>query len=168
MSIPKGKEPEIPGSDPSMILVSDAFRNGGEIPPVYTCKGQGISPQLTWSNVPVEVRSFALIVEDSDAPGGTFSHWIVYNIPADRRELPPSIPPTPSLSDGIRQGVNDFRKIGYGGPCPPPGKRHRYYFRIFGLRTQLPPAGTLDYAALLRTIEGQVIATGELMGFFSR
>jgi Raf kinase inhibitor-like YbhB/YbcL family protein len=114
------------------------------------------------------VKSFALLVEDPDSPGGTFSHWVMYNIPADKREIPPSIPPTSSLPDGTSQGINDFRKIGYRGPCPPHGTRHRYYFRIFALKTMLSRTGTMNRAALLRAIEEQVIAKGELMGFFSR
>jgi phospholipid-binding protein, PBP family len=153
-------------TDPAFTLVSDAFRNGGSIPPVYTCRGQGISPRLSWSNVPPEVRSFALILEDPDAPGGTFSHWVVYNIPAEKRELPPSLPAAPVLPDGIRQGINDFRKTGYGAPCPPAGVSHRYYFRLFALRSSLAPLSTMNRASLLSTIRNEILETAELMGFF--
>ena len=157
---------EKPGS--VMILSSDAFRNGGEIPPVYTCKGQGISPKLRWNTVPQAAKSLALIVEDPDAPGGAFSHWVIYNIPPDKRDLPPSIPPSPALPDGTRQGSNDFRKTGYGPPCPPPGKPHRYNFRIFALDIILPSSGTMDRASLIRRMEGHIIAKADLMGFFKR
>jgi Raf kinase inhibitor-like YbhB/YbcL family protein len=155
-------------TESSMILSSDAFQNGGQIPPVHTCKGQGISPQLAWRNVPPGVKSFALIVEDPDSPGGTFGHWVLYNIPGEKRELPSSVPPSSSLPDGTRQGMNDFRKIGYGGPCPPPGRPHRYYFRIFALRVTFLPSATMDRAALLLAMKDQMITTAELMGFFSR
>ncbi len=138
------------GSGSAIQLQTDAFRNGGEIPPVYTCKGQNISPRITWSNVPEGTRSFALIMEDPDAPGGTFAHWVIYNIPADKRQLPASVPIQPNLDDGTRQGPNDFRRIGYAGPCPPPGRPHRYYLRIYALDTMVSPQGTLDRSGLLR------------------
>ena len=150
-----------------MILTSDAFRNGGQIPPVYTCKGQGISPKLIWTNVPSGVKSYALIMEDPDALGGIFSHWVVYNIPPAIREIPSSFPTDSSLPDGTRQGTNDFRKTGYGGPCPPPGRPHRYYFRIYALDTSLS-AVSMDRNSLLRGIEGHVIEKTDLMGFFAR
>jgi Raf kinase inhibitor-like YbhB/YbcL family protein len=162
------KEAVKDGTDPSLNLGSDAFRNGESIPPVYTCSGRGISPQLSWSNVPSGVRSFALIMEDPDAPGGTFSHWIVYNIPAEKRELPPALPSTPLFSDGTRQGINDFQKMGYGAPCPPRGKPHRYYFRIFALRALLTPPATMDRTTLLFEIKDQVIEATELMGSYGR
>jgi Raf kinase inhibitor-like YbhB/YbcL family protein len=107
-------------------------------------------------------------LEDPDAPGGTFSHWVVYNIPADTRELPSSLPSNPSLSDGTRQGINDFRKIGYGAPCPPPGKAHRYRFRMYALRTLLTAQAMMDRATLLQDIRDQVMEAAELMGFFER
>jgi Raf kinase inhibitor-like YbhB/YbcL family protein len=163
---PIARETGKKGKDPSFTLLSEAFRNGGTIPPVYTCRGQGISPRLSWSHSPDGVVSYALILEDRDAPAGTFSHWVVYNIPADTEELPPSIPPNPSLPDGTRQGVNDFRKVGYGAPCPPPGKPHRYYFRLFAVRTTLIPRPGMDRHTLLLGLKDQVIDIAELMGFF--
>lgn len=149
-------------------LSSDAFRNGGEISPVYTCKGQDISPRLTWEGVPNGTKSIALIMDDPDAPGGTFSHWIMYNIPPELKALPAAIPSNQSLSDGSRQGINDFRRTGYSGPCPPSGKSHRYYFRLYALDTSLPQTGSLTRDTLLKSIEGHVIGKGELMGFFRR
>jgi Raf kinase inhibitor-like YbhB/YbcL family protein len=171
INIPPGKgekEAVMKRADPSFTLVSDAFRNGGSIPPVYTCRGQGISPRLSWSNVPSGVGSFALILEDTDAPGGTFSHWVVYNIPPEKRELPPSFPSTPVFSDGTRQGMNDFRKVGYGAPCPPPGKSHRYIFRMFALKALLTPPPMMDRNTLLHQVRDQTLEVAELMGFFKR
>lgn len=149
-------------------LSSDAFRNGGELPPVYTCKGQDISPRLTWEGVPAGTKSVTLVMDDPDAPGGTFSHWILYNLPPETRVLPAAIPANQSLPDGSRQGINDFRRTGYSGPCPPPGKSHRYYFRLFALDIILPQTGSLTRETLLKSIEGHVIAKGEIMGFFKR
>jgi Raf kinase inhibitor-like YbhB/YbcL family protein len=169
ISVPSEKGQKEAGKkreDPSFTLASDAFRNGGSIPPVYSCRGQGISPRLYWSNVPEGVRSFALIMEDPDSPGGTFSHWVIYNIPADKKELPASLPPNPSFPDGTRQGVNDFRRMGYGAPCPPSGKSHRYYIRLFALKVLLRPVGAMNRATLLSEIKDQVLDKAELMGFF--
>lgn len=152
----------------SINLTSDAFRNGGEIPPVYTCKGQNISPHLIWDGVPGGTKSLALIMDDPDALGGTFSHWVIYNIPSGARHLSASVPGNQSLSDGSRQGTNDFRRYGYSGPCPPPGKSHRYYFRLYALDSILPQTGMLTRNTLLKSIEGHVIGKGELMGFFKQ
>jgi Raf kinase inhibitor-like YbhB/YbcL family protein len=155
-------------TDPTFILSSDAFRNGGEIPPVYTCRGQGISPLLTWDGSPAGIRAFALLLEDPDAPGGTFTHWVIYNIPAEKRELPSSLPRIPSFPDGTRQGMNDFRKIGYGAPCPPPGKSHRYIFRLYAVDTLLVATPGMDRGMLLRGIRDHVRASTDLMGCFKR
>ncbi len=149
-------------------LSSDAFRNGGIIPPVYTCRGQGISPRLSWNNVPEGTRSFVVILEDPDAPSGTFSHWVVYNIPSEKRELPSSFPLTPSLPDGTRQGMNDFRKIGYGAPCPPHGKPHRYRFRIFAVDTLLSAETGKVRTILLEEIKDHTLGIAELTGLFER
>src|SRR5438046_2963383 len=116
-----------------MQLSSDAFRQGSTIPEQYTCKGKNISPALEWAGIPEGTKSFALIAEDPDAPIGTYTHWVAYNIPADRQNLPAGLPPA-SRAEGIMQGKNDFGVVGYGGPCPPMGdKDHRYIFRLFAL-----------------------------------
>jgi Raf kinase inhibitor-like YbhB/YbcL family protein len=151
----------------SFVLETRAFPKGGEIPSKYTCSGDDVSPALTWSGAPKGTKSFALIVDDPDAPSGTFTHWIVYDLPAGAQQLPENVSKTDDLSGG-RQGRNDFRRVGYGGPCPPPGKAHRYFFRLFALNTALNlPAGAAkgDVEGAMR---GHVIAQAELMGKFAR
>ncbi len=152
----------------SFVLESKAFPKGGEIPGKYTCSGEDVSPALFWNGAPEETKSFALIVEDPDAPSGTFTHWIVYDLPSASRQLPESVSKTDDLSGGGRQGRNDFRRSGYGGPCPPPGKPHRYFFKLYALNTTL----NLQVGASKRDLEsamrGHVIAQAELMGKFGR
>lgn len=148
-------------------LTSTAFTDGGTIPKKYTCDGADVSPPLAWDNVPEGTKSFALICDDPDAPMGTWVHWVLFNLPADTRNLPEAVPPDKELSNGARQGTNDFRKIGYGGPCPPSGT-HRYYFKLYALDTLLDlPAGA-SKAQLLKAMEGHVLAEGQLMGRYSR
>jgi hypothetical protein len=155
-------------AEAAMQVTSISISPGGEIPKRETCQGADLSPQLAWAGAPANPQSFALILDDPDAPGGTFTHWLVWNIPAAAKELPDNLPKTPQLPGGARQGRNDFGKIGYGGPCPPPGKAHRYYFRLFALDTTLnlkPGAGRRE---LERAMEGHILARGELMGRFAR
>jgi len=152
-----------------MRLFSPAFGNGDYIPVKYTCDGEDISPPLLFLDPPEETQSFAILVEDPDAPVGVFTHWIIYDIPGAFEGLPEDIPPVPELEYGIRQGINDFKRIGYGGPCPPPGKIHRYFFILFALdipKTGLPP-GALK-GAFLEAIDGHVIAQDELVGLYGR
>lgn len=160
------KAPEKGGA--VLDISSDAFKNGSEIPSQYTCKGQNISPKLTWRGAPPNTKSFALIMDDPDAPGGTFCHWIIYNIPPNKQELASGIPASSNLQDGSRQGINDFRRVGYSGPCPPPGKPHRYFFHLYALNTDLAITGSVDRNGLLKAIEGHIIAKGDLMGLFRR
>jgi Raf kinase inhibitor-like YbhB/YbcL family protein len=151
----------------SFVLETKAFPKGGEIPSRYTCSGENISPALSWNGAPQETKSFALIVDDPDAPSGTFTHWIVYDLPAGASQLPENVSAADDLSGG-RQGRNDFRRAGYGGPCPPPGKPHRYFFKLYALNATLDlPAGASrrDVEAAMR---GKVIAQAELMGKFAR
>ena len=117
----------------SFTLRSASFSEGGQIPQPCTCDGANLSPSLSWKDAPRGTKSFALIVEDSDAPGGTWTHWIAWNIPAAMSALPAGLPALTSLGGGICQGRNDFGRIGYGGPCPPRGRVHHYYFRLFAL-----------------------------------
>ena len=114
----------------SFVLETKAFPKGGEIPSKYTCTGEDVSPALSWNGAPQGTKSFALIMEDPDAPSGAFTHWVVYDLAADAHQLPENVSKTDDLSGGGHQGRNDFRRPGYGGPCPPPGKPHRYFFRL--------------------------------------
>ena len=155
-------------AEAAMQVKSISISAGGEIPKRETCQGADLSPQLAWSGAPANPQSFALILDDPDAPGGTFTHWLVWNIPAAAQELPENLPKIAQLPGGASQGRNDFGNIGYGGPCPPPGKAHRYYFRLFALDTALnlkPGAGRRE---LERAMEGHILARGELMGRFAR
>lgn len=149
-------------------LTSPDFSHGEPIPKRHTCEGENISPGLAWGGVPVETRSFALICDDPDAPRGTWLHWTLYNLPAEAIELGPSVPANPELPSGARQGVTDFGKVGYGGPCPPPGKPHRYFFRLYalGAALNLPPGA--QRSELEAAMKEHVLATGTLMGTYER
>jgi Raf kinase inhibitor-like YbhB/YbcL family protein len=152
----------------SFVLETKAFPKGGEIPARYTCSGDDVSPAVSWSGVPQGTKSFVLIVDDPDAPSGTFTHWIVYDLPAATHQLPENVSRTDDLSGGGRQGRNDFRRVGYGGPCPPAGKPHRYFFKLYALNAALNlPAGASrkDVEGAMR---GRVLAQAELMGKFAR
>jgi Raf kinase inhibitor-like YbhB/YbcL family protein len=120
----------------TLTITSTAFEQGGMIPRQYTCDGNDSSPPLAWTSVPDGTKSLALICDDPDAPVGTWVHWVLFNLPADVTALPEHVPPQKTLGNGARQGTNDFRKIGYGGPCPP-GGTHRYYFKLYTLDTVL-------------------------------
>jgi Raf kinase inhibitor-like YbhB/YbcL family protein len=150
------------------VLESPAFENGGRIPEKYTCAGLDSSPPLRWRGQPPETRSFTIIVEDPDAPGGTFTHWIIYNIPADVNRLDEGIELAGELPGGMMQGLNDFGRLGYGGPCPPPGKPHRYVFKVYALDTvlELGPAASKDEVSKL--MRGHILAEATLTGIYSR
>jgi len=149
-------------------LTSSTFSSEGTIPDRYTCEGADVSPPLTWSDAPEGTRGFALICEDPDAPGGTFTHWLLYNIPPGRVELSEGVPTGPTLPWGGAQGRNDFGNVGYGGPCPPMGSTHRFYFRLYALDEQLDlPPGT-SRNQLLREVDERAIARTGLMGRYSR
>jgi Raf kinase inhibitor-like YbhB/YbcL family protein len=149
-------------------LTSAAFAYGEKIPVRFTCEGEDVSPPLQWSGAPVDTRSFALICEDPDAPRGTWIHWVLYNLPSGAVELVQGVPPLPELPSGARQGGNDFGKIGYGGPCPPPGKPHRYFFRLYALDIllSLTPGATRD--ELEAAMNQHILAQGTLMGTYQR
>jgi hypothetical protein len=152
----------------TMKLTSTAWMEGRPIPAKYTCSGIDISPQLTWSGAPVGTRSFALICDDPDAPGGTWVHWVIYGLPATAVALPEKVAVVETLPDGSKQGVNDFRRVGYGGPCPPPGAPHRYYFKLYALDTALPLAPCATKMELLRAMKGHILAEAGLMGTYQR
>ena len=147
---------------------SPAFQEGDRIPAKYTCEGQDVSPLLAWSEPPVGTQSFALIVDDPDAPGGVFTHWVLFNIPSDSRELPEAVPTRAQLPSGALQGENDFGKIGYGGPCPPPGRPHRYQFALYALDQLLDLKAGVSKKQLLDAMRGHILAQGQLTGTYER
>ncbi len=147
-------------------LSSPAFQEGASIPSQYTCDGEDVSPPLSWDAVP-EARSFVLICDDPDAPMGTWVHWVLYNLPPDALSLEGNVPPQAKLPNGALQGVNDFRRIGYGGPCPPSGE-HRYFFKIYALDSRLDLDAGATKAQVLIAMEGHVRAQGHLMGRYRR
>ena len=150
-----------------MHLYSSEFLTGTSIPFKYTCDGENYSPPLNWQDPPTGAKSFALIVTDPDAPNGTFTHWIFYNLPADLRQLPESVPSQDTFPDGSRQGKNDFNQIGFAGPCPPNGT-HRYFFKLYALDQPLDLAPGASKEEALRAMEGHVLDAAELMGLYGR
>lgn len=146
----------------AMTLTSPAFKNGELIPSKFTCDGADVNPALAIGNVPPEAKSLALIMDDPDAPGGMWVHWVVWNIDLKTREVKEnSVPP------GAKQGMNDFRKTPYGGPCPPSGT-HRYFFKLYALDTLVDPGPNANKAALEKAMKGHVIGQAELMGKYKR
>ena len=149
-------------------ISSSAFKDGDLTPSRYTCAGENISPPLNWNKPDERIKSFAIIMDDPDAPSGDFVHWVVYNIPANVNEFLENVTPTRNIPNEVIMGVNDFGKIGYGGPCPPSGT-HRYYFKIFGLDTNLHLIETgINKKQLLKAMEGHIIADGCLIEKYSR
>jgi Raf kinase inhibitor-like YbhB/YbcL family protein len=151
----------------SLKVTSTAFSEGGQIPSKYTCDGADVSPPLSWNAGPSGTKSYALIADDPDTPMGTWVHWVMYDLPLSVTSLPEDVPKTGRLSDGSMQGVNDFKRTGYGGPCPP-GGTHRYYFKVYALDTVLQTGPGLTKKKLLRNMEGHKLGQGELMGTYSR
>lgn len=151
----------------ALEIKSAAFQNEGMIPSEYTCDGKDTSPPLSWSAPPKGTLSFALICDDPDAPMGTWVHWVVYNIPPDKRGLDGSFPREEKLPDGTLQGTTDFRRTGYGGPCPP-GGTHRYYFKLYALDTTLTLAPGASKQDLLKAMQGHQLAEAVLMGRYQR
>ncbi len=149
-------------------LKSDAVSHGGDIPRKYTCDGSDISPALSWGEPPAGTQSIALITDDPDAPGGTWVHWVLYDLPTSVRELSENVPKDQELKNSARQGRNDFRKIGYGGPCPPPGRPHRYFFKLYALDGKLGIKAGVSKADLEKTMRGHVLAETQLMGRYKR
>jgi Raf kinase inhibitor-like YbhB/YbcL family protein len=152
----------------ALVLRSSAIESGSRISQSYTCDGRDISPPLRWDNAPQGTGSFALVCDDLDAPMGTWVHWVIYNIPGDSDRLPEAVPTTEKLEKDALQGRNDFGKIGYGGPCPPRGKPHRYFFRLYALDGKLAVSAGLTKKALLKEMEGHILETAELYGTYGR
>jgi Raf kinase inhibitor-like YbhB/YbcL family protein len=155
----------------SFALSSSAFADGGEIPTVYTCEGADTSPRLEWSAAPAGTECFALVVDDPDAPDPaapktTWAHWVLYNIPADVDYLPEAVPPA-ALPVGTLEGTNDWKRTGYGGPCPPVG-RHRYFFKLYALDATLPDLNNPTKAALEAAMTGHILGTARLVGTYQK
>ena len=150
-----------------LILKSDAFEEGELIPEKYTCDGDDISPHLKWSQPPKETKSMVIICDDPDAPLGTWVHWVLYGIPPGINEIQEGIPNEREILGGAKHGINDFRKHGYGGPCPP-GGTHRYFFKIYAVDIDLEIDAGASKEKVLDVIKGHIVAQGELMGRYSR
>jgi Raf kinase inhibitor-like YbhB/YbcL family protein len=154
---------------PMLVLTSPAFKPMGAIPMKHTCEGDDVSPALSWSGVSGDAKSLALIVDDPDAPDPkaprmTWVHWVLYNIPTTASGLTEAVE---RLPPGTRDGLNDWKRTGYGGPCPPIG-RHRYFHKLYALDVVLPDLGTPDKAALERAMQGHVLGQAELVGTYQK
>lgn len=151
----------------ALTLKSSAYQRGEMIPSKYTCDGANVSPPLEWSDVPEETQSFAIIFDDPDAPAKTWVHWVIYNIPADIQKLEENIPGAKELPWGAVHGVNDFKKQGYGGPCPP-GGTHGYYMKLYALDEvlDLKPGATKEQ--LIDSMDGHILEKAELVGKYKR
>jgi len=152
----------------TMKISSDAFAANETIPKKFTCDGPDASPKLTWSEPPAKTQSFALIMDDPDAPAGTWVHWVLFDLPAETRELAEGVAKQEQLANGARQGRNDFGKIGYGGPCPPPGNPHRYFFKLYALDAKLNLNAGVAKADLERAMYGHTLAHSDLIGRYGR
>ena len=161
-----------PGTPPpnglGFTLTTSAFRSGDAIPVKFTCQGQNSSPALRWTEPPAGTKSFALIVDDPDAPGGTWVHWVVFDLPATARQLPEAVAKVAEIQAGGKQGSNDFPEVGYGGPCPPSGKPHRYFFKIYALNTLLGLRPGATKRDVERAMQGHILAQAQLVGLFGR
>ena len=149
-------------------LTSDGFKHEAVIPVKHTGDGADVSPALSWADPPGGTESFAIVCDDPDAPVGTWVHWVIYNIPGEARGLPEGVPAAKALDSGAVQGKNDFGKIGYGGPAPPPGKPHRYFFKLYCLDTELPADAGATKQQLLAAMAGHIVGQGQLMGRYKR
>lgn len=155
------------GKKMEIRITSTAFREGGMIPKRHTCDGTNVSPPLAWTSVPNDTKSFALIYDDPDAPMGTWVHWVLFNLPANVKELSENIQSQKTFANGAKQGKNDFGKIGYGGPCPPSGT-HRYYFKLYALDIMINLEAGATKKQLLKAMQGHILAEGQLMGKYKR
>jgi Raf kinase inhibitor-like YbhB/YbcL family protein len=161
-------ESTTPEGEAHLTVTSNSFREGGTIPVSYGCSGQERSPALAWSGVPARAASLALVMEDIDIPWLRLTHWIVYNIPPASTGLVSHTSSSPVLPEGSIQGLNDFRMMGYRGPCPPRGNAHRYRFMVFALDRALDTQGALDRAEFNTATQGAIIGKGTITGFYYR
>jgi len=149
----------------SFTITSPAFKEGQRIPRQYTCDGVNVSPPLEWTSVPKSARTLAIIADDPHAPAGTWVHWVLYNLPADNIGFVENLPSTEQIKGGGFQGRNDFKQIGYGGPCPPSGT-HRYVFKIYALDTELPLKAGATKADVENAMAGHTVGQAQLMGTY--
>lgn len=156
------------GKPAALRVTSQAFAEGEKIPSKYTCDGKDVSPPLHWDGVPAGAKSIALICEDPDAPGGTWIHWVLYDLPATTSALREGVKKSAMLADKSMQGLNDFEKTGYNGPCPPAGGAHRYFFRVYALDAGVLLPSRAKKADLVKAMEGHIVAEGSLMGTYQR
>lgn len=152
----------------SIQVSSPAFAEGDRIPVKHTADGDDVSPELRWSGAPPNTKSFALVCEDPDAPRGNWTHWVLFNIPADKTNLAEGVSKEKELPDGARQGKNDFGKIGYGGPSPPKGKPHRYFFKLYALDVAVDLTPGATKAQLMNAMKGHILAEGQLVCNYGR
>lgn len=155
----------------AFTISSPAFEAGGSIPTRFTCEGDDCSPALAWSGIPPGAKSLALIVDDPDAPDPAkpkmvYVHWVLYNLPPDSTGLPEAAA-VAALPAGVREGTNDWKRTGYGGPCPPIG-RHRYFFKLYALDAMLPDLGAVAKPELLKAMEGRILAQAEVIGTYQK
>jgi Raf kinase inhibitor-like YbhB/YbcL family protein len=155
-------------SSSQLSVTSAAFRHGDSIPKRHTCDGEDVSPELSWRGVPDGTETFALIMDDPDAPRGVFTHWVYYNMPGLLRALPEDIEKTERPDPGGTQGINDFGNVGYNGPCPPPGPAHRYHLIMYAVDQVLKPPLGATKRELRAAMKGHVLAQGELVGLYKR
>lgn len=148
----------------ALELNCPAFKNNEYIPSKYSCEGENVSPALSWSGAPQGTKSFVLIIDDPDAPMGDWVHWLVYDIPEDKN----SISENASLKSSCKEGKTSFDTIGFGGPCPPPGKPHRYFFKLYSLDTMLNLPAGLTKQQLLKAMEGHILGKAQLLGLYKR
>ena len=149
-------------------LSSPSFSNGGDIAKKFTCDGADVSPQLSWTEPPGGTKAFALLSDDPDAPVGIWNHWVLWNLPPETRGLAEGLSKVAHLPDGSQQGMNDFRRTGYNGPCPPPGKAHRYYFKLFALDAKLALKDSASKRELEAAMKGHILEQTEWMGRYGR
>ena len=164
----KAANPATNGAIMKLHLATTAFAEGQSIPEKHAFENQNLSPALQWAGVPPPAKSLALICDDPDAPMGTWVHWVLYDLPTTTTGLAEGVAKSPELANGAKQGMNDYQRSGYGGPCPPPGKPHRYFFKLYALDTLTglkPGASKKD---LLKAMEGHVLAEGQLLGTYQR
>ena len=159
-------DPQINGDTMNLHLTTTAFADGQPIPHRHAFTDDNLSPALQWSDTPPATKSLALICDDPDAPMGTWVHWVIYDLPPTTASLSEGVPNSPELADGAKQGVNDFNRIGYGGPAPPPGKPHRYFFKLYALDVKPDLKPRVTKKDLLKAMDGHVLAEGQLMGTY--